>query len=37
MSKASISEYYNKVDKIIQFGGTKKETSVRNEFYQSFE
>ncbi|MEP7265963.1 MAG: N-6 DNA methylase, partial [Bacteroidota bacterium] len=33
MSKQLITQYYNKVDKLIQFGGTKKETSVRNEFY----
>jgi hypothetical protein len=33
MSKTLITQYYNRVEKIIQFGGTKKETSVRNEFY----
>ncbi len=33
MSKQLISQYYNKVDKLIQFGGSGKETSVRNEFY----
>lgn len=33
MSKALITQYYNRLDKLIQFGGTKKETSVRNEFY----
>jgi predicted helicase len=33
MSLSLISQYYSKVDKLIQFGGTKKETSVRNEFY----
>jgi hypothetical protein len=33
MSKALIAQYYNRLDKLIQFGGTKKETSVRNEFY----
>ena len=33
MSKQLISQYYNKVDKLIQFGGSRKETSVRNEFY----
>src|SRR5216684_4489028 len=33
MSLNLISQYYNKVEKLIQYGGTKKETSVRNEFY----
>lgn len=33
MSTAIISEYYNKVEKLIQYGASKKETSVRNEFY----
>ncbi len=33
MSKQLISQYYTKVDKLIQFGGSRKETSVRNEFY----
>jgi len=33
MSKILITQYYNRVDKLVQFGGTKKETSVRNEFY----
>ena len=33
MSKTLINQYYNRLDKLIQFGGTKKETSVRNEFY----
>ncbi|MBI3364707.1 MAG: N-6 DNA methylase [Ignavibacteriae bacterium] len=33
MSTTIISEYYNKVEKLIQYGGSKKETSVRNEFY----
>ncbi len=33
MSKQLISEYYNRVDKLIQFGATRKETSIRNEFY----
>lgn len=29
----SIKKYYAEVDKIIQFGGSKKETSIRNAFY----
>lgn len=33
MSKTLINQYYNRVDKLIQFGGSRKETSVRNEFY----
>ncbi len=33
MSLQLITNYYNRVDKLIQFGGSKKETSVRNEFY----
>src|SRR5208283_2781187 len=33
MGKTLITKYYNKVDKLIQYGGSKKETSVRNEFY----
>lgn len=33
MSKQLITQYYTRVDKLIQFGGSKKETSVRNEFY----
>ncbi len=33
MSHQLISQYYNKVDKLIQFGASRKETSVRNEFY----
>jgi len=33
MSKTLITQYYNRVDKLIQFGGSKKELSVRNEFY----
>ncbi len=33
MSKTLITQYYNRLDKLIQFGGTRKETSVRNEFY----
>jgi predicted helicase len=33
MSKALIAQYYNNVDKLIQYGGTRKETSVRNFFY----
>lgn len=33
MSRQLITAYYSKVEKLIQFGGSKKETSVRNEFY----
>jgi predicted helicase len=33
MSKQLISQYYNKVDKLVQYGGSNKETSIRNEFY----
>ena len=29
----SIKKYYTEVDKIIRFGGSKKETSIRNAFY----
>ncbi len=29
----SIKKYYAEVDKIIRFGGSKKETSIRNAFY----
>jgi predicted helicase len=33
MSEFSIQEYQNEVEKIIHFGGTKKETAIRNAFY----
>ena len=33
MSIHSIQQYQNEVEKIIHFGGTKKETSIRNAFY----
>jgi len=33
MSEFSIKQYQNEVEKIIQFGGTKKETAIRNAFY----
>jgi len=33
MSEFSIKEYQNEVEKIIHFGGTKKETAIRNAFY----
>lgn len=33
MSIHSIHQYHNEVEKIIHFGGTKKETAVRNAFY----
>ena len=32
MSKLLISQYYNKVDQIIQYGGSRKETSIRGAF-----
>lgn len=33
MSTHSIHEYQNEVEKIIHFGGTRKETAIRNAFY----
>lgn len=33
MSIYSITQYYSEVEKIIHFGGTKKETAIRNAFY----
>ena len=33
MSLQAIHEYHNEVEKIIHFGGTKKETAIRNAFY----
>jgi len=30
MSEFSIKQYQNEVEKIIDFGGTKKETAIRN-------
>ncbi len=33
MSEFSIKEYQSEVEKIIHFGGTKKETAIRNAFY----
>lgn len=33
MSIHSIKEYQNEVEKIIHYGGTKKETAIRNAFY----
>lgn len=33
MSIHSIKEYQNEVEKIVQYGGTKKETAIRNAFY----
>ena len=33
MSKHLIKQYQSEVEKIIDFGGTKKETSIRNAFY----
>ena len=33
MSLYAIKEYRNEVEKIIHYGGTKKETAIRNAFY----
>jgi predicted helicase len=33
MSEFSIKQYQNEVEKIIHFGDTKKETAIRNAFY----
>ena len=33
MSEFSIKQYQNEVEKIIHFGGTKKETVIRSAFY----
>lgn len=33
MSKYAIKEYLSEVEKLIHFGGTKKETAIRNPFY----
>lgn len=33
MSEFSIRQYQNEVEKIIHFGGTRKETAIRNAFY----
>ncbi len=33
MSEFSIKQYQNELEKIIHFGGTKKETAIRNAFY----
>jgi hypothetical protein len=33
MSIHSIHQYQAEVEKIIHFGGTKKETAIRNAFY----
>lgn len=33
MSEFSIKQYHSEVEKIIHFGGTKKETAIRNAFY----
>ncbi len=32
MSKALINQYYSEVDKLIQYGGSRKETSIRRAF-----
>jgi len=33
MSLYAISQYQNELEKIIQYGGSKKETAIRNAFY----
>jgi predicted helicase len=33
MTLPVIKHYYDEVEKVIQFGGTKKETAIRNSFY----
>ena len=33
MSEFLIKQYLNELEKIIHFGGTKKETAIRNAFY----
>ena len=33
MSSFSITNYYNELEKIVRFGGSKKETAIRNAFY----
>jgi hypothetical protein len=33
MSIHAIKQYQSEVEKIIHFGGTKKETAIRNAFY----
>jgi len=33
MSQFSINQYLSEVEKIVHFGGTKKETAIRNAFY----
>ncbi|MBK8343508.1 MAG: hypothetical protein IPL12_09485 [Bacteroidetes bacterium] len=33
MSEYAIKQYLSEVEKIIHFGGTKKETAIRNAFY----
>lgn len=36
MSLYAIKEYHNEVEKVIHYGGTKKETAIRNAFYKLF-
>ncbi len=33
MSLQLINQFYTRVDRVIQYGGSNKETAVRNEFY----
>jgi predicted helicase len=33
MSIQLINQYYSRVDRIVQYGGSNKETAIRNEFY----
>ena len=34
MSLQAIHEFHGEVEKIIHFGGTKKETAIRNAFFR---
>ena len=34
MSLQLINQFYTRVDRVVQYGGSNKETAVRNEFYQ---
>lgn len=37
MSRILIQQYYAGVDKLIQYGGSKKETSIRTEFQKQLD
>ena len=34
MSNVAINKYYRELENIIQYGGSKKETSIRSAFYE---